>query len=67
MNEVTTNLFRSTYRTLSDLEKDHMLQLKETASQLLAYINMVPDSRCRAMATASLEESFMWATKGITG
>ena len=64
------NIFRPEYRELQDDEKILMQNIKETAHKL---ITMYPqahggrfENRELALAGTKLEESIMWAVKGIT-
>lgn len=68
-----TDTFRKEYKPLSEEQKEHMNVVKNTAELLLdAMNNAVPaeerseKSRCMAIARTNLEQSVMWAVKGIT-
>lgn len=67
---MTTNVFRSTYRALTEQEKVHIAAIKTSAEVM--YNQLVDNAalanhRCMAIAKTKLEESVMWATKAITG
>ena len=65
-----TDLFRSEYRVLSDLEKDHVARVKACASEMARLLQQGSkplDARCVSLARTKLEECVMWATKAITG
>lgn len=63
--------FRTQYRELSPAEKEKVEAIKSKASELLALITpdqaAGPAGRCGALAITNLEQSVMWAVKGITG
>jgi len=64
------NVFRQSYRELTTAEKDHANSIKMMAFELLKLFdsNMMPISAGREIACAKthLEESVMWAIKGLT-
>ena len=66
-----SDIFRLEYKKLSDDQIAYMNIFKNRAQQLFdeftaaAFLN--PDSRMMAIAKTKLEESVMWAVKGITG
>ena len=66
------NVFRSAYRELSDEEKEKMEIIKNKAQELYDLIESVveqnPSEQARfiSLAKTKLEESIMWAVKGIT-
>lgn len=62
-----TNTFRTTYRELSDIEKHNINEIKSRAERVLEILNSLPPSREVSSAKTKLEESVMWAVKGITG
>lgn len=78
-----TGRFRQEYRTLSDGEKERIEALKTAAEHIEALIvasRKEADAevvggglrngerqRCFALAMTALEESVMWAVKGISG
>jgi hypothetical protein len=62
--------FRTQYRELSEGEKQTLASLKEKASELydiFEQVNTPHIGREIAVAKTKLEESVMWAVKGITG
>lgn len=68
-----TDTFRKEYKPLSDKQKSHMEIIKNTAILLEeAFNNAVPygerseRSRCMAIARTNLEQTIMWAIKGVT-
>lgn len=61
------NVFRKTYRELTDAEKVQLDNIKDAAQALYDYIEAVEDSREKSLAKTHLEESVMWIVKKITG
>jgi hypothetical protein len=58
------SVFRSEYRRLTAEEVQRIVEIKAAAEALY---NLLPlDSREAAIARTKLEESVMWAVKGIT-
>lgn len=64
-----TNIFRPVYRELTDIEKKNVEEIKEKANELY-HLFPKTDGRGKnrevAVAMTKLEESVMWAVKGIT-
>lgn len=65
--------FRKEYTPLEDEQKQQMVAIKDKAQELLDLFNQaVPTeerserSRCMAVARTNLEQTVMWAVKGIT-
>lgn len=67
--------FRKRYRQLSAADIAHHDAIKDTAEVLLSTITAAYDAmqtgspeiqRCRALAKTKLEESVMWAVRGLT-
>lgn len=68
------NVFRGTYRILTEEEKNLMADIKERAEELYGVIDNYAGQqgagqmqRYYALAKTNLEEAVMWAVKGITG
>lgn len=63
-----TDPFRKAYRPLSELEQQHVQEIKDTASALWAILDdpQRPPSRERSLAKSKLEEAVMWAVKAVT-
>lgn len=68
-----TDVFRKNYETLSYDQKTNMDEIKTKAEELWAlFEKAVPStersekSRCMAIARTNLEQSIMWAVKGVT-
>lgn len=59
--------FRKAYRPLNEDEKRLLDEIKLKAEWLLEQLEHVPDGRMKALAKTKLEETVMWAAKGITG
>jgi len=65
--------FRKEYKPLTEGQKTEMAAIKEAAERVEELFNQVinPDersekSRCIAIAKTNLEQSIMWAIKGVT-
>ncbi len=59
--------FRKAFRSLDDHEKAALDDIKSKAEILARSIeDGAPESRERSLAITKLEESVMWAVKGIT-
>jgi len=61
------NTFRTKYRELSPAEKQALEDLKTAAEVLESHIDASGQSRFASLAKTKLEESVMWAVKGVTG
>lgn len=64
-----SDTFRKTFRELTETEKENMKKIKEAAEFLEDLFNTVntPDmGREISLAKTNLEQSVMWAVKGIT-
>lgn len=68
-----TDTFRKEYKPLTEEQKMQMAAVKDQAEALLETFNkIVPAeerserSRCMAIARTNLEQTIMWAVKGIT-
>lgn len=68
MNPDTNDVFRLNYTTVSDENKMKIAAIKVQAQGLYDLIsdNSEADLRMLALAKTKLEESIMWAVKGIT-
>jgi len=58
--------FRPVYRELSAEEKKAIDEIKDAATVLLDYIEKTGAGRYQSLAITSLEQSVMWAVKGVT-
>lgn len=66
--------FRKEYTPLTEEQKTQMAAIKDKAQELLDLFNSVlstPEersdrSRCMAVARTNLEQTIMWAVKGVT-
>lgn len=65
-SKVVADVFRSGYRALSGEEIELMNSIKAKASELHALMELKP-GREMSVAKTNLEQSVMWAVKGITG
>ncbi|MDY0144213.1 MAG: hypothetical protein RBR97_20210 [Bacteroidales bacterium] len=68
-NIVPKNIFRPVYEELSEEDKKHVEDIKNKASELWHLFPKNGDmgaNREIAVAITKLEESVMWAVKGIT-
>lgn len=59
--------FRKQYRELDAGEAHQVAAIKEAAELLDDVIEQMPEGREKSLAMTKLEESVMWAVKGITG
>jgi hypothetical protein len=59
-------VFRKTYRALTDIDKGLIAEIKNGAWELHELIEFYVPKRERELAQARLEECVMWAVKGIT-
>lgn len=62
-----SNIFCPVYRELSHQENELMNKIKNAVEALEANIFQMSPSRERSLAMIKLEESVLWAVKGITG
>lgn len=61
------NTMRVEYRELSEIEKGHMIRIKNWGAHGLNVLqDCVPEGRERSLAITKLEEAVMWAVKGLT-
>jgi hypothetical protein len=65
-SSVPTSRFRPVYRALTDDEKLLHDDIKSQAQILEELIEQTEGGRYRALALTALEESVMWAVKGLT-
>ena len=61
-----SDVFHSVYRELSVEEKQLMAKIKESAEELYTLFDELAQGRETALAKTKLEESVMWAVKGLT-
>lgn len=68
-----TDTFRKVYTELNEAQQASVVSTKDKAQELLDLLNsFVPvderseRSRCMAIARTNLEQSIMWAVKGLT-
>lgn len=62
----SNNTMRHQYRTLSDIEKRQMTQIKDIGEVFLKLIDNMGNSREYSLAKTKIEEAVMWAVKGLT-
>lgn len=61
------DVFRKNYTELSALQKSDVASVKDKAQELYDLLDKVAaDPRSIAVAKTNLEQSIMWAVKGIT-
>jgi len=58
--------FRPRYRALSNDERRFHDDLKAHYAMIEHMVDQLPEGRYRSLAMTSLEESCMWAVKGLT-
>jgi hypothetical protein len=61
-----TDVFRKTYRELSDAEKESINTIKSMGADFLKLFDSLEQSREVSIAKTKLEEAVMWAVKAIT-
>ena len=62
-----SNRFRAVYRELDERERSLIHSIKAYAESMENIYVDIPDARAQAIALTKLEETVMWAVKGITG
>lgn len=67
MPDIDTNRFRPQYRQLTEDEKQLCDEIKAVAEKLARLMESKGQSRYASLALTNLEQSVMWAVKGITG
>lgn len=60
------NVFRKSYRPLTEEESNLIKAIKDHAEVMFDLIERMKQGRYSALAKTSLEESVMWAVKGIS-
>ena len=60
------NVMRHEYRVLSDVEKNHMKQIKDSGLYFYQLMDEIGTSRELSLAKTKVEEAVMWAVKHIT-
>lgn len=63
----TNNEMRHQYRVLSDVEKAHMLKIKDMGLAFFQECQAIGKSRELSLAQTKIEEAVMWAVKHVTG
>lgn len=61
-----SNTFRTVYKQLSEEETNLLNHIKSTAEVFETWLNLAEPNRYNSLAKTALEESVMWAVKGIT-
>lgn len=64
---ISGNVMRHKYRALSEVEKQHMQQVKDKGLEFFAFVHSIGQSRELSLAKTKIEEAVMWAVKHITG
>ena len=62
----TNNYGRHQYRVLTDAEKAQVSAVKDATRDFGEVLDALPDSREKSIAITKLEESSMWAVRGLT-
>lgn len=60
------NTVRHTYKVLSDVEKQQMMEIKDKGLEFLNLLENHQPSREISLAKTKIEEAVMWAVKHIT-
>lgn len=63
---VVNNAVRHEYRVLTDLEKNHMQEIKDIGLSFIQHCQTIGASREMSLAITRVEEAVMWAVKHIT-
>jgi hypothetical protein len=66
MQPDTKDVFRKNFVNLSDEDKERILAIKYMADTLYSAFNVIGPNREVSIARTKLEESIMWAIKGLT-
>lgn len=65
-DRTANNAVRHTYRVLSDIEKQQMVDLKDAGAAFIAICQNIGGSRELALAITNAEQAVMWAVKHVT-
>ena len=65
-DRTANNAVRHTYRVLSDIEKQQMVDLKDLGAAFIAKCVEAGASRELSIAIIKAEEAVMWAVKHVT-
>jgi len=65
-DRTANNAVRHTYRTLTDAEKQQMVELKDLGAAFLAKCDEIGSSREMSLAKTNAEQAVMWAVKHVT-
>ena len=65
-DRTANNAVRHTYRVLSDIEKQQMVDLKDIGAAFIAKCQEIGGSRELALAITNAEQAVMWAVKHVT-
>lgn len=60
------NAVRHQYRTLSDAEKQQMLELKDLGAAFINKCKEIGNSRELSLGITNMEQAVMWAVKHVT-
>jgi len=59
------DIFRRNYKPLEEIQKREVDELKRLAEELYSFLDRY-NNREISLSKTALEESIMWATKGLT-
>lgn len=65
-DRTANNAVRHTYRSLTDDEKQQMVDLKDLGAAFIAKCQFIGASREMALAITNAEQAVMWAVKHVT-
>jgi len=65
-DRTANNAVRHTYRVLTDVEKQQMVDLKDLGAAFIAKCHEVGKSREMSLAITNAEQAVMWAVKHVT-
>ena len=65
-SRTANNAVRHTYRTLTDDEKQQMVDLKDIGAAFINRCNAIGNSRELSLAITNAEQAVMWAVEHVT-
>jgi UDP-N-acetylmuramyl pentapeptide synthase len=65
-NQTVNNVVRHEYRVLTDVEKQHIKDLKDRGLAFIGACEAIGKSREMSLAVTNAEQAVMWAVKHVT-